>query len=64
MKIDMILRRLDEEQHKLAHEALQHPQGRDNFEYGRVAGLYAGIEHAKGVIIDMIAEREKKDFDL
>lgn len=64
MKIDMILRRLDEEKHMLAHEALQHPQSRDTFEYGRVVGMYAGIDHAKNVIIDMIAEREKKNFDL
>jgi len=64
MKIDMLLRRLDEEQRKLAHEALQHPQSRDIFEYGRVVGMYAGIDHVKNVIIDMIAEREKRDFDL
>lgn len=64
MQINALLRRLDEELHKLAHEAIQHPQSRDVFEYGRIVGMYAGIDHAKNVIIKMIEEREKKDFDL
>lgn len=64
MQINMLLRRLDEEQYKLSREALQHPQSRDIFEYGRIVGMYAGIEHVKNVILEMIAEREKKDFDL
>lgn len=60
----MMLRRLEEAQAALAHSSLRAPQGRDAFEYGRAVGLYAGIEHAKAVLIDMVAEKERKDFDI
>lgn len=61
MKIEMLLQRLETEQAKLAREALEHPAGRDTFDYGRAVGLYAGLEHAKRTLVDMIAERESKD---
>jgi hypothetical protein len=64
MKIDMLLRRLEEEQASLARQALQQPQERDVFEYGRVVGMHSGLERAKQVIIDLIAEKEKQDFGL
>lgn len=64
MRIDIILKRLEEEQVNLAKGALQQPQGRDAFEYGRSVGMYSGIEHAITVIMEMVAEREKKDWDL
>lgn len=64
VRIEVLLRRLEEEQAELAKGALQQPQQRDGFEYGRVVGLYAGIEKAKEVIIELIAEKEKRDFDL
>ena len=60
----MLLQRLDVEQAALAREALERPAGRDPFDYGRAVGLYAGLEHAKAVMLDMISERERKDFDL
>lgn len=64
IRIEVLLRRLEDEQTLLAREALQQPQGRDAFDYGRSVGLYAGLEHAKSILIDMVAEKERRDFDL
>lgn len=63
MKLEHLLQRLEAEQAKLAHEALQHPQPGE-FNYGRAVGLYAGIEMAKRILIDTVAEKERKDFAL
>jgi hypothetical protein len=52
---------LETEQARLAREALEHPSGREPFDYGRAVGMYAGLEHAKRTLIDMVAERETKD---
>lgn len=64
MKIEHLLQRLETEQARLATEALAHPSGRDAFDYGKVVGMYAGLEHAKRALLDMVAEREKRDFIL
>ena len=64
MRIETLLRRLEQSQADLASEALGQPQSRDLFEYGRVVGLYSGLELAKSIVIDMVAEKERKDFDL
>ena len=64
MRIETLLQRLEHAQVDLARDALQQPQSRDTFEYGRVTGMYAGLELAKTVLIDMVAEKERKDFDL
>jgi hypothetical protein len=61
MKIEMLLQRLETEQARLAREALEHPSGREPFDYGRAVGMYAGLEHARRTLIDMVAERESKD---
>lgn len=63
MKLEHLLQRLEAEQTKLAHEALQHPQ-QGEFNYGRAVGLYAGIEMAKRILIDLVAEKDRKDFML
>ncbi len=64
MRIEVLLQRLEQSQAELARDALHQPQGRDVFEYGRVVGMFAGLEIAKTVLIDMVAEKERKDFDL
>ena len=64
MRIEVVLQRLEQSQAELARDALQQPQGRDLYEYGKVIGMYAGLELAKTVLIDMVAEKERKDFDL
>lgn len=64
MRIEVLLQRLEQSQADLARDALAQPQQRDMFEYGRVVGMYAGLELAKTVLIDMVAEKERRDFDL
>lgn len=64
MRLDFYLRRLEEAQVQLAKETLQSPQSRDLFEYGRAVGLFAGLETAKTILLDLVDEKERKDFDL
>jgi hypothetical protein len=59
-----LLQRLETAQAELAKEALERPTGKDGFDYGRAVGMYAGLELAKTTLIEMVAERERKDFDL
>jgi len=64
MRVDMLLRRLEEEQALFAKEALQQTQGHEAFDYGRVVGLYAGLERAKDILIGILADQDRKDYDL
>ena len=64
MRIETLLQRLEQSQTDLARDALQQPQSRDLFEDGRVGGMYSGLELAKTALIDMVAEKERKEFDL
>lgn len=60
----MFLQRLETVQASLAKEALERPAGHEGFDYGRAVGMYAGLELAKETIIEMVAEHERKGFDL
>lgn len=62
MRVEILLKRLEDEQKTLAIEALSRPQGKDSYDYGRVVGIYAGLEQAKNLILDIMAEKEAKDF--
>ncbi|MEI7892015.1 MAG: hypothetical protein WCI05_02925 [Myxococcales bacterium] len=64
MKIEMLLQRLEAEQVMLARETLEQPSGREAYDFGRAVGLYAGIERAKIVLLDLVREHERKGFDL
>ena len=64
MRLEALIQRLEQEQSKLAHEALAKPAGREPFDYGRVVGMYAGLEQAKQSILAMVDERERKDFNI
>lgn len=64
MRIEVLLQKLEAEQIALAREAMERPAGRDAFDYGRAVGMYAGLAHARDIMMDLIAERERKDFDL
>ena len=64
MRIETLLQRLEQAQTDLARDALQQPQGRDLYEYGKVIGMYAGLELAKTTLLEMVAEKERKDFNL
>lgn len=64
MRIETLLQRLEAEQSKIAHEALKQPAGRDAFTYGQAVGMYAGLEHAKRILLDLVDEKERRDFNL
>ena len=52
---------IEKEQQELAVAALRSPNSRDAFEYGRVSGVYAGLERAKEVLISTIVSKEDDD---
>lgn len=62
MKIEMLLQRLENEQARLAKEAMETPTGCDHSYYVRAVGMYAGLEHAKRILLDMVSERDRKDI--
>lgn len=64
MNTQLFVQRLEAEQASLAKAALGRPADRDAFEYGRVVGLYAGLEQAKQVVLNLNAELEEKGRDL
>lgn len=64
MNLATLLRWLEAEQAQFAKDALQHPAARDSFEYGRVVGLYAGLERAKELLLENLREQERKTFDM
>lgn len=64
MNLAVFLQRLETEQARLAKDALEQPAARDSFEYGRVVGMYAGLELAKEALIATVAERDRRDRDL
>lgn len=61
--VDALLRRLDAEQADHARQALTTPQNRDAFEYGRMAGLYAGLEQAKTLLLNLMDEADRDDVN-
>jgi hypothetical protein len=46
----------------MAVEALERPSGKSEFDYGRAVGLYAGLQRAKEVLINAVAEDSKREF--
>lgn len=62
--VEALLKALEEAQAKHAHQALAQPQGRDDFEYGRMCGLYAGLAHARSILVEMISEDEDRNNEL
>jgi len=53
---------IEKEQQELAAAALRSPNSRDAFEYGRVSGVYAGLERAKQVLISTITAEGDEDL--
>ncbi len=55
MRIEVLLHRLEVEQNKLAHEAMRQPSPGE-FNHGKCVGIYAGLEMAKRVLLDAVAD--------
>ena len=64
MNIDAFLKRLDDEQGQLAKAALSQPQSRDAFEYGRVVGMYSGLERVKAILMDTLKDIDQRNNNL
>ena len=64
MKTAAWLQRLEAEQAAFAVEALAKPADHGLFDYGRVVGVYQGLEMAKNALLAMVSEDERKGFDL
>lgn len=62
MRIETLLQRLEAEQSAVAVEAMERPSGKTEFDYGRVIGIYAGLQRAKEVLIETVAEADKREF--
>jgi hypothetical protein len=58
MTIDKVLNAITNAQQELAIAALRTPNSHDAFEYGRMVGMYAGLERAIEVILSTIKEDE------
>ena len=56
--LDIIIKRLLEEQGRVAHETMEQPGDGSIFEYGRGAGRYAGLGRAIAIIEETLAEGE------
>lgn len=54
MSVERAIMKLQQEQAELAKSALRSPNSRDAFEYGRMVGMYAGIERAIEVLTSTI----------
>jgi hypothetical protein len=63
VRLEQLLQRLEAEQVTLAQQSLEQPIPGD-FNYGKAVGMYAGLEMAKRVLIDMVAEKDRRDFNL
>ena len=64
MRVDVLIKRLNDEQTSLAREALTRPQGKDGYDYGRVVGMYAGLEQAKNLINAILEEQETRNSNI
>ena len=58
MTIDKVLNAITQAQQELAVSALRTPNSHDAFEYGRMVGMYAGLERALEVIMSTIKEED------
>lgn len=56
--IEVVIKRLLEEQSRVAHETMEQPGDGSSFEYGRRVGIYAGLVRALAVIEETLAEGE------
>lgn len=64
MNISLLIQRIEDAQAALARDALEKPASRDSFEYGRVVGMYAGLEQAKEVLSELVAEQDRRTRNL
>ncbi len=59
---DALLKRIDNEMTDCAQTALTRPANRDSFEYGRMCGVYIGMNRIREIILLMNDEADAKEF--
>ena len=60
--IEIMIKKLLEEQNRVAHETMEQPGDGSIFEYGRRAGRYAGLGRAIAIIEETLAEGEDDEY--
>lgn len=55
---DPFIQRIEQERARVSHEALSKP-GTDLFAYGRAVGFYAGLDRAKQIMEELLADAEE-----
>lgn len=58
MTLERLFTKLKAEQDQLASAALRSPSARDSFEYGRVVGMYAGLDRALAILVSLHNEED------
>jgi hypothetical protein len=59
--LELVIKRLLEEQSRVAHESMEQPGDGSLFEYGRRAGIYAGLGRALAIIEETLAQGEEDE---
>ena len=59
--VESLLQRLDTEMRDHAVSALSAPSNRDDFEYGRVCGLYAGLSRTRDILMEMLRDADAEN---
>jgi hypothetical protein len=58
--MEIIIKKLLEAQSRVAHESMEQPGDGSIFEYGRRAGIYAGLGRAIAIIEETLADGEQE----
>lgn len=64
MNLTLIMAALEAKMAETAKSAVERPAAGDMFSYGRVVGMYAGLDAAKKIIDEMLREELKRNGDL
>ena len=64
MRVEVLVRMLEDLQKKFASATLSHPPGKESYDLGRAVGVYAGLAMAINLIMETLADEESGKFDL
>jgi hypothetical protein len=59
--LEIVIKRLLEDQSRVAHESMEQPGEGSLFEFGRRAGIYAGLGRAIAIIEETLAQGEEDE---
>lgn len=64
MRLEDIKRCIDEAATAAAIAAVESPGDRTEFAYGHAVGFYAGLQAAAEAVVNMVADKHSREFDL